>query len=114
MSKKNILHMISPQENVSPFDVNMACDAGYDVVIPYTSVNLTDVKGLVQDAIFSRSVNNAKKTGIFICGKDASLALDMMDVAKNQWFLLLKYQSFLILLDHSLLQLQWLHVQKRL
>ena len=83
MSKKNILHMISPQENVSPFDVNMACDAGYDFVVPYTSVNLTDVKGLVQDAIFSRSVNNAKKTGIFICGKDASLALDMMDVAKK-------------------------------
>ena len=75
--------MISPQENVSPFDVNMACDAGYDVVIPYTSVNLTDVKGLVQDAIFSRSVNNAKKTGVFICGKDASLALDMMNVAKE-------------------------------
>ena len=83
MSKKNILHMISPQENVSPFDVNMACDAGYDVVIPYTSVNLTDVKGLIQDAIFSRSVNNAMKTGVFICGKDASLALDMMDVAKK-------------------------------
>ena len=83
MSKKNILHMISPQGNVSPFDVNMACDAGYDVVIPYTNVNLTDVKGLVQDAIFSRSVNNAKKTGIFICGKDASLALDMMDMAKK-------------------------------
>ena len=75
--------MISPQENVSPFDVNMACDAGYDVVIPYTSVNLTDVKSLIQDAIFSRSVNNAKKTGVFICGKDASLALDMMDVAKK-------------------------------
>ena len=83
MTKKNILHMISPQENVSPFDVNMACDAGYDLVIPYTNVNLTDVKALVQDAIFSRSVSNAKKTGIFICGKDASLALDMMDAAKN-------------------------------
>ncbi len=75
--------MISPQENVSPFDVNMACDAGYDLVIPYTNVNLTDMKALVQDAIFSRSVSNAKKTGIFICGKDASLALDMMDVAKK-------------------------------
>ncbi len=83
MQKKNILHMISPQENVSPFDVNMACDAGYDLVIPYTNVNLTDVKGLVQDAIFSRSVSNAKKTGIFICGKDASLALDMMNTAKD-------------------------------
>ena len=60
--------MISPQENVSPFDVNMACDAGYDLVIPYTNVNLTDVKSLVQDAIFSRSVSNAKKTGIGLVG----------------------------------------------
>jgi len=83
MTKKNILHMISPQGNVSPFDVNMACDAGYDLVIPYTNVNLSDVKGLVQDAIFSRSVSNAKKTGVFICGKDASLALDMLDTAKK-------------------------------
>ncbi len=83
MSKKNILHMLSPQENVSPFDVNMACDAGYDVIIPYTKVNLADVKSLVQDAIFSRSISNTKKTGIFICGKDASLALDMMDAAKS-------------------------------
>tara|TARA_A100001011_G_scaffold388660_1_gene468743 strand:+ start:186 stop:1082 length:897 start_codon:yes stop_codon:yes gene_type:complete len=83
MTKKNILHMLSPQGNVSPFDVNMACDAGYDLVIPYTNVNLTDIKSLIQDAIFSRSLSNAKKTGIFICGKDASLALDMLDMAKK-------------------------------
>ena len=75
--------MISPQGNVSPFDVNMACDAGYDLVIPYTNVNLSDVKGLVQDAIFSRSVSNAKKTGVFICGKDASLALDILATPKK-------------------------------
>jgi len=81
--KKNILHMFSPQENVSPFDVNMACDAGYDAIIPYTNVTLPDIKSLVQDAIFSRSLTNAKKTGIFICGKDVSLALDMMDSAKQ-------------------------------
>ena len=88
MSKKNILHMISPQENVSPFDVNMACDAGYDVVIPYTSVNLTDVKGLVQDAIFSRSVNNAKKTGVFICGttgEGMSMTLKERKVIAKEW-----------------------------
>ena len=83
MDKPYILHLITSEKNASPFDVNMACDAGYDLVIPYTNVNLTDVKGLVQDAIFSRSVKNAKKTGIFICGKDASLALDMMDMAKK-------------------------------
>ncbi len=75
--------MFTPQENVSPFDVNMACDAGYDVVIPYSNVNLSDIKSLVQDTIFSRSVSNSKKTGIFICGKDASLALDMLNLAKE-------------------------------
>ena len=75
--------MFSPQENVSPFDVNMACDAGYDAIIPYTNVTLPDIKSLVQDAIFSRSLSNAKKTGIFICGKDVSLALDMMDSARQ-------------------------------
>ena len=64
MTKKNILHMISPQGNVSPFDVNMACDAGYDLVIPYTNVNLSDVKGLIQDAIFSRSVSDLTKLGV--------------------------------------------------
>ena len=83
MTKKNILHMLSPQGNVSPFDINMAADAGYEIIIPYTNVNLSDIKSLIQDAIFSRSISNAKKTGIFICGKDASLALDMMDVAKE-------------------------------
>ncbi len=75
--------MFSPQVNVSPFDVNMAYDAGYDAIIPYTNVTLPDIKSLVQDAIFSRSLSNAKKTGIFICGKDVSLALDMMDSAKQ-------------------------------
>ena len=65
MTKKNILHMISPQGNVSPFDVNMACDAGYDLVIPYTNVNLTDVKGL-SGYNFSRSINNAKNRSLYL------------------------------------------------
>ena len=32
---KRILHFITPLKNVSPFDVNMAADAGFDVVVPY-------------------------------------------------------------------------------
>ncbi len=34
MARKNILHMITPLRQMSPFDVNMAVDAGYDVVVP--------------------------------------------------------------------------------
>jgi methylene-tetrahydromethanopterin dehydrogenase len=67
---------------MSPFDVNMALDAGFDAVIPYTGVTLDDVTGLVQDAIFSRPPKTGVRTGMFFGGKNASLALDMLQKAK--------------------------------
>jgi methylene-tetrahydromethanopterin dehydrogenase len=76
---KNILHMLSSLKHMSPFDVNMALDAGFDAVIPYSGVTLDDIRPLVQDAMFSRSPRDAVRTGIFIAGKDAGLALDMME-----------------------------------
>ena len=82
MAEKRILHMLSPLKHMSPFDVNMALDAGFDAVLPYTSVTLDEVGGLVQDAIFSRPPNDGVKTGIFFAGKDAILALDMIEKAK--------------------------------
>ncbi|WP_280643019.1 NAD(P)-dependent methylenetetrahydromethanopterin dehydrogenase [Methylocapsa acidiphila] len=68
---------------MSPFDVNMALDAGYDSITPYSGVTLEDVTPLVQDAMFSRSPKDAVRTGIFIAGKDAGLALDMMELVKK-------------------------------
>jgi methylene-tetrahydromethanopterin dehydrogenase len=68
---------------MSPFDVNMALDAGFDAAIPYTNVTVEDVAGLVQDAIFSRGPDGVKRTGMFIGGKRAIEALDMMDRAKK-------------------------------
>ncbi len=38
MAAKFILHMITPLKHMSPFDVNMALDAGFDSVLPYTNV----------------------------------------------------------------------------
>jgi len=78
---KNILHMVTPLAHTSPFDVNMALDAGYDATIPYTNVSLGEIAGLVQDAMFSRPPRDAARTGVFIAGKDAFLALDMLDAA---------------------------------
>jgi methylene-tetrahydromethanopterin dehydrogenase len=80
---KLILHMLSPLKHMSPFDVNMALDAGYDAVLPYINVTLDDVMPLVQDAMFSRSPRDAVRTAMFIGGKDAILALDMIDKAKS-------------------------------
>lgn len=78
-----ILHMLSPQKHMSPFDVNMAADAGYKVIVPYINVTLEETTALVQDAIFSRPPDYGVRTGLFIGGKDAILALDMLDAARK-------------------------------
>ncbi|MFN3622840.1 MAG: methylene-tetrahydromethanopterin dehydrogenase N-terminal domain-containing protein [Hyphomicrobium sp.] len=78
-----ILHFLSTQEFASPFDVNMAVDAGFKVVIPHTNARLEHTTGLVQDAIFSRPIEYGCRTGLFIGGKDALLALDMLAAAKD-------------------------------
>jgi methylene-tetrahydromethanopterin dehydrogenase len=83
MAAKAILHMLSTLKHMSPFDVNMALDAGFDAAIPYTNVTLDEVTALVQDAMFSRAPSAALRTGIFFAGRDAVLALDMMDAAKK-------------------------------
>jgi methylene-tetrahydromethanopterin dehydrogenase len=83
MADKHILHMLSPLKHMSPFDANMALDAGYDAVVPYTQVTLGEVQGLVQDAMFSRPPKIGAKTGVFIGGKQAVEALEMLDAAKK-------------------------------
>ena len=83
MADKNILHMLTPTKHTSPFDVNMALDAGYDAVLTYNNVTLDEVTGLVQDAIFSRAPKIGARTGMFFGGKNASLALDMLAKAKR-------------------------------
>jgi methylene-tetrahydromethanopterin dehydrogenase len=83
VTEKHILHMLTPLKHMSPFDVNMALDAGYDAVLPYTNVTLEEVGGLVQDAIFSRPPKVGMRTGMFVGGKNAILALDMLSAAKK-------------------------------
>jgi methylene-tetrahydromethanopterin dehydrogenase len=83
MTDKHILHMLTPLKHMSPFDVNMALDAGYEAAIAYTNVTLEEVGGLVQDAIFSRPPKTGVRTGMFIGGKNAILALDMLSAAKQ-------------------------------
>jgi methylene-tetrahydromethanopterin dehydrogenase len=83
MEKRSILHMLDPMPNNSPFDINMAMDAGFDVLMPYSNVKLDSVHRLTQDAIFSRSPAGVKRTGIFIGGRDLGLAMDMLDACQQ-------------------------------
>jgi methylene-tetrahydromethanopterin dehydrogenase len=85
MEKPRILHFLTPLPNLSPFDVNMACDAGF-VVAGYTGIALHEVTALTQDAMFSRAPQDAAKTVLFIGGRDALLALDMTEAAAKAMF----------------------------
>jgi methylene-tetrahydromethanopterin dehydrogenase len=83
MEKPYILHMLTTAKNLSPFDVNMAMDAGWVSAVPYINVEASEIRDLVQDVIFSRSPKGLKKTGIFIGGRDNKQAMDMLKAAKN-------------------------------
>jgi len=83
MERPYILHMFTPGAQMSPFDINMAADAGYQIITPYCGVTLDGITGLTQDAIFSRGPKGAKRTGIFIGGRDVLLAADMLERARK-------------------------------
>jgi len=80
---KKILYFLTPTENISPFDVTIAADAGFDMVVPFTKLELKQVSAMVQDAIFCRPPNRFNDTGIFIGGRDVHMATDMFQNAKN-------------------------------
>ncbi len=82
MSREHILHMLTAAPNLSPFDVNMAIDAGWQHCIPYTALDLSQIGDYTQDAIFSRGPKGVRRTGLFIGGRDPHLAVDMLKAAR--------------------------------
>jgi len=65
-----ICYFFDTDENASPFDINMAYDAGFDIVVPVSKMTTEHVPKLVQDAIFSRKPN--APTTFFIGGSNVN------------------------------------------
>lgn len=86
MEKPYILHMITSAKNLSPFDVNMALDAGWVSAMSYVSVTVDEVQALAQDVIFSRTTKGLKRTGFFIGGRETLTAMQMMRAARSAMF----------------------------
>jgi methylene-tetrahydromethanopterin dehydrogenase len=85
MSDARILHFLMPLKHPSPFDVNVAVDAGFTVA-GYTMIGFEEVTALTQNAMFSRVPQDAAKACLFIGGRDAPLALNMTAAAKAAMF----------------------------
>ncbi len=84
--RKHLLYFLTNEEHPSPFDVNMAYDAGFHAVIPYGRVNEESAALLVQDIIFSRGPKGAKYTAILIGGNDEDLAERIRQTAVKNMF----------------------------
>ncbi|MFZ2405335.1 MAG: NAD(P)-dependent methylenetetrahydromethanopterin dehydrogenase [Methylobacter sp.] len=80
---QRILYFLTPSANISPFDVTLAADAGFDMVVPLTKIEAKNVAAVVQDAIFCRPPKRFNDTGIFIGGRDVHMATDMFQNAKK-------------------------------
>ena len=94
MEKASILHFISSAKNASPFDVNMAIDAGFAHIMPYCQVELSEIVALTQDAMFSRSASGVKREAMFFGGRDVHVALDMQAAARKAMFPPFEFSTF--------------------
>lgn len=81
-----ILFFLDTEKRASPFDICMAYDAGFSVVVPYENVTPEEAKKIVQDAIFSRDPKGIKRTCFFIGGKDMEKAEEVLKVVRETMF----------------------------
>src|SRR5213594_1664420 len=64
----------------------MAYDAGFDAVIPYASIDVGMVPGLVQDIMFSRGAKGARFSSLFVSGSSVAVAEGMLRAARTTLF----------------------------
>lgn len=70
MRLRDICFFLDSDEYASPFDICMAYDAGFDVVVPYGGVTVGIAKQLVQDTMFSRGPKGMRHTCFLVGGGD--------------------------------------------
>lgn len=86
MERRRLLYVLTADKHVSPFDVSMGHDAGFDAVHPYPSVSVDEVRGLTQDLMFARGPRGAAATALFIATADLATAEAMYREAKQSLF----------------------------
>jgi methylene-tetrahydromethanopterin dehydrogenase len=79
-----ILYMFDTDAFASPFDMNMAYDAGFNSVIPFAGVTADKVTRLVQDAMFSRKPD--APTCFFVGGSNVPEANKIAEAVQKSLF----------------------------
>jgi methylenetetrahydrofolate/methylenetetrahydromethanopterin dehydrogenase (NADP+) len=69
---KKVLLQLDTGEHPSPFDAIVAHDAGVDVLLSHGNVKPDEVRGLVQDAFFTRGMDDLKTMAVWVGGRRVS------------------------------------------
>ncbi len=81
-----ILYFMDTDDYASPFDINMAYDAGFDVVVPLPQVTAEKARKLTEDAMFSRGPDGANFTAIMVGGSNVPEAEKVLKIVQKSMF----------------------------
>ena len=83
---KKVLLQLDTDEHPSPFDAIVAHDAGVDVLLSHGGVKPDDVRGLVQDAFFTRGMDDLKTMAVWVGGKRVSAGEELFGAVQKAFF----------------------------
>jgi hypothetical protein len=83
---KKVLLQLDTDEHPSPFDAIVANDADVDVLLSHGRVNREAVRGLVQDAFFTRGVDDLRTMAVWVGGKDVAAGEEVFAEAQQAFF----------------------------
>jgi hypothetical protein len=83
---KKVLLQLDTDEHPSPFDAIVAHDAGVDVLLSHGGVTPEAVRGLVQDAFFTRGVDDLSSMAVWVGGKDVATGEQIFDQVQKAFF----------------------------
>jgi hypothetical protein len=83
---KKVLLQLDTDEHPSPFDAIVAHDADVDVLLSHGGVQPDGVRALVQDAFFTRGIDDLKTMAVWVGGKRVSLGEEILAQVQKAFF----------------------------
>jgi hypothetical protein len=83
---KKVLLQLDTDEHPSPFDAIVAHDAGVDVLLSHGGVQPDAVRGLAQDAFFTRGPGELNTMAVWVGGKQVSVGEEVFEQVQKAFF----------------------------
>ena len=83
---KKVLLQLDTEEHPSPFDAIVAYDADVDVLLSHNGVKPEATRALVQDAFFTRGVDDLKTMAVWVGGRDVFVGEEVFAQVQKAFF----------------------------